>query len=171
MSSISKYWSIVWLGSVLLACSPTTQPTTSTGSYDEDLSGLRPQVGSTQVMPDPVEEVEQEEIPYVEPTNHLRAEIDSVIRIKSARNQEAGFLPGFTIQVYSGRSREAANNAKYVVNTLLENEEPQVYYDQPRFRVKVGQYYSRLEAEKNLNLLKGEFRQALILQERIPLDQ
>ncbi len=154
----------------MAGCSPTTQPTSTSSRYEEDLSQHRPQVNSSTPEIVELEVSNSEPVPFVEPTQHLKSEIDSVIRIKSSRNLETGYLKGFTIQIYSGRSREEANNAKYAVYDLLEDEEPQVFYDQPRFRVKVGQYYSRLEAEKSLNLLKTKFRQALILPERIPLE-
>ena len=167
----SKYL-LFFLSGLVLGCSPSTVPSNTTNSYEEDLSAHRPSGGGeTVVVEEPIELPEREDIPYVEPTNHLKAEIDSIIRIKSARNQDLGYLQGFTIQIYSGRSREDANNAKYAVYEILEDEDPFVFYDQPRFRVKVGKYYSRLEAEKSLNLLKTRFRQALILPERIPLSE
>jgi len=93
------------------------------------------------------------------------------LRIKKARNEEIGYLPGFTIQVYSGRSREAANRAKNAVYDILLDEKATVSYDQPMFRVKVGQYYTRLEAEKSFNLLRERFSQALVLPQRISLPE
>lgn len=159
---------IVAIGS----CSPTIQQSTSSNTlYEEDLSRYRPSVPVSTIEENPKQVTNVEDIEYVEPTEHLRAEIDSVLRIKAARNEAIGYLPGYTIQVYSGRSRGAANRAKNLVYEVLMDEVGNVTYDQPMFRVKVGQYYTRLEAEKNFNLLRKRFRQALVLPERISLKE
>lgn len=170
MKLLLSYGLLVFLIGIQ-SCSPTTQPSSTTSRYEEDLSMHRPQVSGRIETVEQIQIPANQEIKYVEPTNHLKSELDSVIRIKSSKNLEVGYLQGFTIQIYSGRSREAANNAKYAVYEILEDERALVFYDQPRFRVKVGQYYSRLEAEKSLNLLKRRFRQALILPEKIPFGE
>ncbi len=157
---------------IVSSCSPTTQLFTSlSSSYEEDLSQYRPAVPKISIEEDRQQTANVEEVEYVEPTEHLRAEIDSILRIKVSRNLDIGYLQGFTIQVYTGRSRERANNAKRVVYKILIDEEVKVYYDQPMFRVKVGRYYTRLEAEKSFNQLRKRFPQALVLPERIPLQE
>ncbi len=156
---------------IIGSCSPTIQQSTSSNTlYEEDLSRYRPFVSVSTIEENP-KQLNAPDIAYIEPTEHLRTEIDSVLRIKAARNEEIGYLPGFTIQVYSGRSRDAANQAKNLVYKVLMDEEANVTYDQPMFRVKVGQYYTRLEAEKNFNLLRKRFPQVLVLPERISLKE
>jgi len=40
-------------------------------------------------------------------------------------------------------------------------------YNQPKFRVRVGSYYSRLEAQKDLTRLKKAFSNAILVPEKI----
>lgn len=162
---------ILSLVGLLLSCSPSTQPKTSTQNYEEDLSAYRPEVPVLDEQVESGQTVPVVEVEYTPPTHHLRTEIDSVLAIKASLSEQKGYLQGFTIQVYTGRSREQANNAKNTVYDILLDERATVFYDQPMFRVKVGRYYTRLEAEKNLNLLKDSFPQALVLPERISLDR
>ncbi len=167
-----KLYHVILTVLIISGCSPSIQQSTSSSTgYDEDVSSYRP------VIPEMVTETENsatariEDVEYVEPTEHLRVEIDSILRLKGARNEGIGYLPGFTIQVYTGMSREDANRAKNLVYDILIDEEPVITYDQPMFRVKVGHYYTRLEAEMNFNLLRKRFRQALVLPEKISLKE
>jgi len=170
MMRFFSYLSFLIFILAIKGCSPSSQPTSSANIYDEDLSIYRPKaVGSVEETTS-VQSADNQTIEYVEPIQHLQTEIDSVLRIKAARNKELGYLPGFTIQIYTGRNRDEANRAKRLAYDLLIDQEPKITYDQPMFRVKVGQYYTRLEAEKSFQLLRKSFRQALVLQERIPLE-
>ena len=72
----------------------------------------------------------------------------------------------YAIQVYIGNNRDEANDARMKVYGLLENEIPRLEYTQPNFRVKVGKYNSRLEANKSLTILKKSFPGALLVPER-----
>lgn len=163
----SKIFFLVFT-TLVYGCAPTVTRQTSTKKYEEDLSIHRPEIPeSSEVIAAQIENPINS-VPYVEPTHHLNTELDSVLQIMVQKNIEVGYLAGFSIQIYSGRSREEANRAKKTVDGLLD-EFAEVYYDQPVFRVKVGHYLSKLEAEKSFRTLKPYFPQALVLPERIPI--
>lgn len=143
-------------------------PTTSTSTYDEDLSTHRPQV--------PIEPTETEETPEkleledVAPTKDQTGEIDQKINQISTHNATSRTAPGFTIQVYSGTSREKASEAKTQVYKILPNSRPETKYEQPIYRVRVGAFGDRLEAQNVYAELLREFPQAIVIPSRIRLN-
>jgi septal ring-binding cell division protein DamX len=96
----------------------------------------------------------------------LDAVLDSIDRI----NLNKKFIEGFTIQVYSGMKREDALNVKKQLLTTLPEFESELQYSQPNYRVKMGKYYSRLEAEKDYQLVKRFFKAAILVPDKIAVN-
>lgn len=74
---------------------------------------------------------------------------------------------GFRVQIYFGSSRQAAYDAQ---NKFLgEYPETPAYisYTEPNFRVQVGDYRSRLEAQKMESQLKDMFPSMFIIPTKI----
>ena len=90
--------------------------------------------------------------------------LDSINRFNITRK----FIDGYTIQIYSGQNREEAMNTKkkMMAEPSLTAE---LEYNQPKFRVRVGRYYSRLEAQHDLVRLKKHFPNAILVPEKILL--
>ena len=101
--------------------------------------------------------------------NDHTAQVDTLLEILAAQNQSLGYVQGFTVQVYSGSSRETASKARIDVFRVLIGFEPEIKYVQPNFKVKVGKFTERLEAQWVYAQLKPEFPQAIIIPERIRL--
>jgi hypothetical protein len=85
------------------------------------------------------------------------------------KNKSIKYTQGYRIQVYSGNSQEAAEKAKETVYRLDPNLEPEVIYFTPNFKVKVGNYYDRVEAYESLVKIRQAFPQALLLPERVSI--
>ena len=172
-NSIKGLFAYKWLAFfIIVGCTPAATPTTSSSGYEEDISVHRTK------YPDPdysfMEEKQASNIkvekPDVEPTNHIKAELDTVLyRIKKSR-ENIGYIDGLTIQVYSGNNRDKANAAKRKVYSVSKDFSPKVLYDQPNYKVNVGDYYTRLEAHKHYSMLKKQFEQALLVPKRIPIE-
>jgi len=74
---------------------------------------------------------------------------------------------GYRVQFYSGPNRKEAFNAQ---NRLLQmHPELRTYinYKEPNFKVKAGDFRSRLEASKLIQDLKGIFSSLFIISEKI----
>lgn len=156
----------------LYSCSPSTVTQTSkTESYSEDLSVHRPkfEVKETGDNNEKVQTVE--EVKYPEPTFDVTKQVNSVLDSIDALKANISFVDGFTIQVYSGTSSEEAKIAKGKVYSILSEEKPVLKYDEPNFKVKVGKFYSRLEAQKTFAQLKRKFPNSIIIPERIQLSE
>jgi len=147
-----------------VACKATT-PTT-TGLYSEDLSVHRPintsgtnEVGENGDIP-----VKEE--PYKPPSGHIKVELDSIAKVAYLENKKGRYVDGFVIQVYSGSSREEANQIRDTMFELFPELSPKVSYHQPTFRVKAGRFTDRLEAKRIHEEVKKEFPTALLLPDR-----
>ena len=147
------------------ACTLMSPSTTNT-SYSEDISVHRPKV----VM-ETTEEVETAEVVQdVDPVNDQTAEIDQKLQLITTYNRTSNSDQGFTIQVYSGTSREQASQAKAQVYKILPESRPETKYEQPIYRVRVGEFVDRLEAQNTYAKLLSEFPQAIVIPTRISIN-
>lgn len=153
----------------LAGCKTSSVTSSGTAVYDEELGHLRPEL-------DPLKKKEEDTVRASAPhemvayRGHIRAELDSVNRLIAAQNEEQRYVNGYTIQIYTGNSREEANEARLTAMTLDAALEPVISYHQPGYKVKVGSYSDRLEAHKVYQSLKDEFPLALLIPERIKID-
>lgn len=164
--------SVLCIVLLLASCKPTTQTQTSQGGkYSEDLSHLRPKVEeqttSTTVTP---ETTKRDPKTYVEPTHTVNKQLDAVLDSIDRINLTRKFVEGYTIQVYSGLKREDALNAKKVLTTSIPKLESELQYAQPNFRVKIGRYFTRLEAEKDYQRVKEFFPAAIVVPDKIAIN-
>ena len=151
-----------------VSCSPKTLNTASVGDdYQEDLSLYRPNYYNTETIEK--QEPDQTSDADVLVENDNTAQIDTLLQILATQNQSLDYIQGFTVQVYSGPSRESASKARIDVFKVLMGFEPEVRYVQPNFKVKVGKFTDRLEAQWVYAQLKPEFPQAIIIPQRIRL--
>ncbi len=148
---------------LLLSCATSGQRLAKP-YYHEDLYGLRP------MFPEPIDSMAIPKNPdkhFVSAYANVNEKVEDVLDSINRFNITRKFIEGFTIQIYSGQNREEAMNAKKKMtladlNAVLE-------YTQPKFRVRVGNYYSRLEAHRDLTRLKRIFSNAILVPEKIIL--
>ena len=74
---------------------------------------------------------------------------------------------GYRVQIFFGSDRQAAYNAQ----AKFQNEYPEIKtyisYTEPNFKVRVGDFRSRLEAQKLQSELTGMFSTLFIVPEKI----
>ncbi len=66
-------------------------------------------------------------------------------------------MPGFRIQVINTNDRKAAIDAKTRVYQLYPELKAYIQYQSPYFRLKVGNFKTRQEAEEYLSSMSGDF--------------
>jgi hypothetical protein len=74
---------------------------------------------------------------------------------------------GYRLQVYSGTSRNAAYAAQAKFNSEYPEIRSYMTYHEPYFKVKVGDFRTRLEAEKMKAALQSVFQAMFIVSEKI----
>lgn len=174
LSKLSFVFPIVTIVTLLQFCAPTASTSTSSSVYEEDLSIHRP---SYTMAEEATEEVEvatttktyASTAEFITPTNHIKAELDTVLyRIKKSR-ENIKYVDGYSIQLYSGNNRDKANQVKVKTYEVLEDQRPRVSYDQPNYKVRVGEYYSRLEANTDFVTLRNHFSRAVLVPVKIKI--
>jgi hypothetical protein len=147
----------------------TTGTSAGTGKYSEDLSVWRPEAekvidSASNSLPERTRTNR-----YVEAKYALNNEVDPVLDSIYRDNLKKGVTDGYTIQVYSGINREDALNVRKKMTQSLPGLESEVQYRQPNFRVRSGQYFTRLEAQQDYLAIKRYFPNAIVIPDRIPI--
>jgi hypothetical protein len=108
----------------------------------EDLSRYRP------TFPAPKEPVALAPKPVVAPTNHVNAQIEQRLRDQAYTNQNVKYAQGYRILVYVGLERDKAMAIRRTIISRYPDETDYLTFKQPVFRLHVGDYLTRLEAEQ-----------------------
>jgi len=91
---------------------------------------------------------------------------------KTDRNNATGSVTavssdGYRVQIYSGTERKAAYDVQAKFQDRFPDQHTYISYSEPNFRVHVGDFRTRLEAEKMANELKPWFSGLFIIPEKI----
>ena len=161
-----KIFIVLIVFSMAVSCSPKLTTNTTVEDYTEDVSAFRPSIESeSREEVELLEGTKNDKGPYVAPTHSINKEMSVVMDSIILYNRDKSYFT-YTVQVYIGRSREEANQAREKVYRVLPEEEPELTYKQPSYKVKVGKYYDRVEAYKTLTKLRGTFPGAGMVRER-----
>ncbi len=88
--------------------------------------------------------------------------------------RKVGEINGYRIQIaaYSGvNSKSQAEYAKNSFNNLFPYTKAYLIYNEPYFKVRVGNYYTRLEAYKDLETIRLTYPSAYIVPDKIKYDR
>ncbi len=164
----SKIYLFILTAGILASCQKgaVVQNTTYSG-YHEDLSVFRKAAAAPEKEEKTVEPTENIPKPNVKNIQEEVAQaVDSYFL-----DQDDKFWKGYTVLVYSGNEREQANQAKELLYQNFPKVKPIFEYVYPNYRVKVGQYLDRIEAQLVYLKAKKIFPNALITPERIKIKQ
>lgn len=153
---------IVALIIALTSCK-TTKIVVSDDVFEEDLSKYRP---SFEDQEDDGNRQKQEGVIL---TGHINAEIDSINKILISRNATRKNWDGFTIQIYTGNSRQEAETVKRDFESYYPDLQTSLIYFQPTYKVKAGAFFDRLEATKKYEEVKLLFPRALLIPEKLSI--
>jgi hypothetical protein len=172
----SRLYIYLIIGVWLVGCaSPknTTVSTSSQGSgYTEDLSIWRPKAETTTDNSTSNTNVSTapKQTQHVEPKYAVNKKLDTVLDSIDRYNRARQYIDGFTIQIYAGLKREDALNAKKNLATSLPDLQSEVEYAQPNFRVKVGKYYTRIDAQRDYVAVKKYFPTAIVIPDKVAIN-
>ena len=88
---------------------------------------------------------------------------------KAAKGGAAASSYGFRIQVFNGSDRNRAYTAQAKIQDRFPELHTYLSYRDPNFKVKVGDFRSRLEAEKMVEEMRPAFTGMYIISEKINL--
>ena len=98
------------------------------------------------------------------------ARVDDLIKRQKEINLQKQTIPGFRIQIYFGANRQKALDVKNDFAARHPNVSSYLSYQQPNFKIRAGDYRTRLEAQKFLKDIEGQYFTTFIVQDdiRIP---
>jgi hypothetical protein len=143
------------------ACAATT-PGASTSSDStarrnapveaaEDLSRYRPVFTLPKAPATPAPAAVR---PNITPVNQVNAQIEQRLRDQAYTNQNVKYAQGYRILAYVGLERDQAMAIRRAVISRYPEETDYLTFKQPVFRLWVGDYLTRLDAEQALLRIK-----------------
>ncbi len=90
---------------------------------------------------------------------------DLLARKRQENLREA--VTGYRIQIYYGLSEAKARSIQNNFMTLFPDIPVRLFYSQPEWKVHVGNFRTKLEAERALKQIREEFASAFILKTKI----
>jgi hypothetical protein len=103
-------------------------------------------------------------------TIHDQAGAGELIERHIFFNKEHGELPGYRIQVYAGTSLSEAKDQK---SGFLQNYDiaATIIFEAPNYKVRVGNYTNRFDANRDLMIVKNNYSEALIVKDLIRISE
>ncbi|MCR5888625.1 sporulation protein [Hymenobacter sp. J193] len=86
----------------------------------------------------------------ITPTNQVNAQVEQRLRDQAFTNQNVKYAQGFRILAYVGMEREQAMSIRREVISRYPEETDYIAFKQPLYRLWIGDYLTRLEAEAAL---------------------
>lgn len=153
------------------SCATTSTPRSNTGKnqeYREDISAYRatPAV-VTKANRDTLDAFVEADSTALPVTDKLNTVLDTATAYARAN---ISYVDGFTIQVYAGNDRALAKDFQLDIIRKLPEAEPKMVFEQPNYKVRIGLYYTRLEAQEFYQQVKIYFPKAILIPTRIPVN-
>jgi hypothetical protein len=164
----------------LTSCASSKKTTASKGTvtvktYEEDLTAVRPKYGTPPSRPASTPATRpgttpetKRQLPSVQPL-HINRRLDALLDTIARQNRAIRYAPGYRIQVYVGDARQKADQAKVYTYQNHPELNPYLSYRQPTYRLKVGDFMRRMDAERYLEMLKQQFASAILLPDRVDI--
>jgi len=167
-------WTLLLSILALSGCSKKNLSSSSGSEYHEDLSVVRPHFEYIE----PVFEKKNE--PVTAPVNsnsktgsdkalYVNKRLEMVLDTMAKQNKAIRYISGYRIQIYVGNVRQEADAAKSYIYQSFPDLTPYVSYSQPTYRVKVGDFMYRSDAEQYLDQIREQYSSAVILADRVEI--
>ncbi|WP_229240388.1 SPOR domain-containing protein [Dyadobacter sp. SG02] len=175
MTLKKKFLWALHLGIILISGCAKKSVVSSGSEYREDLSAVRPRYEYVEpalvTRPEPTTPAKNSNVPKadVDKPLYVNRKLESVLDTLAKQNKSIRYINGFRIQIYVGNVRQEADGAKSYVYQAFPDLNPYVSYTQPTYRVKVGDFMYRSDAEQYLDLIREQYASAVILADRVDI--
>jgi hypothetical protein len=149
-----------------VACKPaaegrksTPDRTTASARVMDDISVFRPKYA--------VEETGGSTAAPVEPTQHSNTKVAVLMDSVASVNKNIRYAQGYRILAYNGSERQTVMDLRKAIIARVPAEKDYLTYQQPNFRLKIGDYFTRIEAQQVLNQIRDLVPNAHVVEEQI----
>lgn len=173
---------LAFISIVMFSCGKKFTPTQKNDTnlsaltdYDEDLSAVRPKYEPKPVVAVTPKKVETPTRPQTNSSNsnllpmNINARVDAVLDTMANRNKNIRYVQGYRIQLYVGNSRKEAEEAKGFMYSRFPELNAYMTFSQPTFRLKVGDFISKIDAERYHAQMKEVYSASMVVQDRIDI--
>lgn len=80
-------------------------------------------------------------------------------------------LMGYRIQIYSGNKKQPANQSRSAFLRVYKKKKAHLNYEQPYYKVRVGDFKTKIEALKFKNNLTNHFPNCFIVNDEIDIKE
>ncbi|QJD77848.1 SPOR domain-containing protein [Spirosoma rhododendri] len=169
--------------------SGNSRPSTSYGAYSEDLSAVRPTYGPATNRPATTRPTSTSSAPAsssagpppapprrteprrsatpAAPTLNVNRQLDAVLDTLAVQNRSIRYAPGFRIQVYVGTQRQEVDATKALIAQNFPELNPYLSYNQPTYKLKIGDFMRRIDAERYYASIKQLIRSAQLQGDKV----
>lgn len=142
--------------------------------YSEDLSEVRPAYTPAIVKTETKSTAGTPESKKIIPSmgaeaQHVNRRLDEVMDASAAKNKTIRYAAGYRIQVYTGNERQSAEAAKLLIYQNFPELNPYLSYKQPTYKLKVGDFMRKLDAERYYSQIKSLFPTAVLQPDKIDI--
>jgi hypothetical protein len=95
--------------------------------------------------------------------------LDAMLDSMAFHNKNLKYVNGFRIQLYVGNDRKQADDTKVFVYTSYPEIFPYISFQQPLYKVKVGDFLTRLDAERYYRNMREVYPSAIIVPDVVEL--
>jgi sporulation related protein len=88
-----------------------------------------------------------------------------------AINSSKMTMPGYRVQIFYGNQRTKATEIRTEVLKKFPDTPAYIIYQQPNFKVRMGDFKTRLEAMSLLEAVRHEYAQAFIVKDEVKLPE
>ncbi len=100
--------------------------------------------------------------------------IDSLVQLHIAYNQAYPIIPGYRIQIFMESGNQALTDCEDVQQKFLEkydNVPAYITFSAPYYRVRIGDFRTRLDAERFLRRISYKYPNAWVIKDEINLPE
>ncbi len=141
-------------------------------AYEEDLSIYRPKFKSdkeSDTQSSDSQPVNSSRLAVSDAPLHVNKKLDAILDTIAMRNKSVKFTNGFRIQIYVGNDRKSADDAKIYTYQKYPEIFPYLSYQQPIYKVKIGDFLNRMDAERYYSDIKDLYPSAMILPDKVEI--
>lgn len=103
-------------------------------------------------------------------TNHEDIRVENLLQLHIAYNSAFPVMPGFRIQLFMESGNTALEKAEEVIEKFEEKHDnipAYITFGEPYYRVRIGDFRTRLEAIKFLDMIQRTYPQAWVVKDKI----
>lgn len=97
--------------------------------------------------------------------------LDSIVSVHRSINAERQSIPGYRVQIFFGSERKKANDIKSEFLKKYPAVDTYLIYQQPNYKIRVGNFRTRLEAYDFYRKLPVEFSSSFVVKDQIRMQK